>query len=478
MRKNNIAWTISLVAVAVYLRFWNLGAKSLWADEAISAALATATRADFWRFIAHREANMMFYCVVLRMWNLVGDSEFALRSLSVAAGLLSVPLLYGVGRQVFDERTGRIAALLIALSPLHVAYSQEARSYSFLIFFSILVTFLLLKCCEKNATSWFFYAVTSVLGLYSHVMFGLTLIGHAAAVGFSSELRTRYRNFLWALGSVAVLSFPLAYSVFTQGSHLGWVKESPTRLLAEFFSGLAGPSGNALLLAYGLLIACNLLLTDKGSSTWGSRVLWASFLIPLVLAWAVSWRIPFLVPRYLCACLPPFLLLAARGVALLPNRLWFLPGLGILVSLSLQQDFLYQRLRADVSYSDDWRGAVHSLVLRTEPGDSLLFPYAFERVPVQYYFNREAAAGRKDIEVLFPTGSVPQLLSAEMPELGAERLESLASRTGHVWTLSAIAPNEHIRRVNLGFQRHCIQDVEEGFGSVRLERMLCKPEIR
>ena len=239
---------------------------------------------------------MMFYCVVLRMWNLVGDSEFALRSLSVAAGLLSVPLLYGVGRQVFDERTGRIAALLIALSPLHVAYSQEARSYSFLIFFSILVTFLLLKCCEKNATSWFFYAVTSVLGLYSHVMFGLTLIGHAAAVGFSSELRTRYRNFLWALGSVAVLSFPLAYSVFTQGSHLGWVKESPTRLLAEFFSGLAGPSGNALLLAYGLLIACNLLLTDKGSSTWGSRVLWASFLIPLVLAWAVSWRIPFLVP--------------------------------------------------------------------------------------------------------------------------------------------------------------------------------------
>lgn len=87
MRKNNIAWTISLVAVAVYLRFWNLGAKSLWADEAISAALATATRADFWRIIAHREANMMFYCVVLRMWNLVGDSEFALRSLSVAAGL-------------------------------------------------------------------------------------------------------------------------------------------------------------------------------------------------------------------------------------------------------------------------------------------------------------------------------------------------------------------------------------------------------
>ncbi len=478
MRKNTAVWMVLLLAVAGYLRLWNLGAKSLWADEAISAALASATRADFWRIVLHREANMAFYYLLLRIWNVVGSSEFALRSLSVLAGVLAVPLLYGLGCQVFDPRTGRISALFLALSPLHIAYSQEARSYGFLILFSVLATSLLLMCCEKPAKSWYLYIVASVVGLYSHVMFGLTLIGHSSAVGFSSELRTRSRNFLAALGAVAVLALPLAYWLFAQGSHLGWIKESPIQLLAAFFSGLAGPKGKALLLAYVLLIACGLLLAKPSLPNRGSRVLWASLWAPVLLTCAMSWRIPFLVPRYLSACLPPFLLLAARGAALLPNRWWLLSGLGIMVSLSLQQDFLYQRLRADSFYSDDWRGAVHSLMLRTEPGDSLLFPYAFERVPAQYYLNREAAAGRQHLEVLFPAGSVPQLLSAEMPELGAEGLQSLASRTGRVWTLSAIAPNEHLQRVELGLQRHCVREVEEHFGSVRLERKLCRPELR
>jgi uncharacterized membrane protein len=60
----------------------------------------------------------------------LGSEEWVLRLPSALVGLLSIYLLYRLGSALFDRLTGLAAALLLAVSPFHVWYSQEARMYA------------------------------------------------------------------------------------------------------------------------------------------------------------------------------------------------------------------------------------------------------------------------------------------------------------------------------------------------------------
>ena len=74
--------------------------------------------------------NPPLYYSVLHGWLRFGDSEAALRIPSMVFGVLTIPLVYALGRTIRDHRLGLVAALLFAISPFQVWYSQEARGYS------------------------------------------------------------------------------------------------------------------------------------------------------------------------------------------------------------------------------------------------------------------------------------------------------------------------------------------------------------
>src|SRR6185437_10957473 len=78
----------------------------------------------------------LYYCVAWVWARLFGDHEAGLRSLSAVAGVLVVPIAYGLGARLIGRRAGLIAAALTACNPLLVWYSQEARSYSMLVLLS------------------------------------------------------------------------------------------------------------------------------------------------------------------------------------------------------------------------------------------------------------------------------------------------------------------------------------------------------
>ena len=83
--------------------------------------------------------------LLLQVWlRLFGTSEFAARSFSVLCGIATILLIYQIGRDAFDARTGVWAAWLAALSPILIVYSREARMYAWLVLVTCLCWRLLL----------------------------------------------------------------------------------------------------------------------------------------------------------------------------------------------------------------------------------------------------------------------------------------------------------------------------------------------
>ncbi len=123
---------IILFLLALLLRFATLGRNSLWFDEAWGVFRATQPVKT--TLAGNIEVGRPpLYYVGLHYWiNWFGRSETAVRFPSALASLLSVPLVYLLGRQISTRRVALLAMGLLAFSPLHVWYAQEVRMYIFI----------------------------------------------------------------------------------------------------------------------------------------------------------------------------------------------------------------------------------------------------------------------------------------------------------------------------------------------------------
>lgn len=110
---------ILLLAAGLYL--YKIDWRGLWIDEFISLIDAQKMALNDGRFL---------YYPLLRLWMLFGNSDAWLRGLAVLFALGSVFLLYQLGRHLFGEAAGLIAALMLAVSPLFINHAQEVRYYT------------------------------------------------------------------------------------------------------------------------------------------------------------------------------------------------------------------------------------------------------------------------------------------------------------------------------------------------------------
>src|SRR6185312_840387 len=117
-----------------------------------------------WQF----EANMSLYYVLVRWWIRFGNNETWLRSLSVVTAVASIVLIYVVGNLLPGRNTGLFAAFLLSINVAHIAYAQEARSYSLLMLLCLLSLFFFLRLDRGGTANALGYVVASVLAVYAH----------------------------------------------------------------------------------------------------------------------------------------------------------------------------------------------------------------------------------------------------------------------------------------------------------------------
>ena len=118
---------ISLILIiATALFTYRLGGESLWTDELFSVEDAT-----YGLFKVYKENQLRpLYYLLLKGWMALGSGDAWLRSLSVVFAVISVFLIYRLGRRLAGEPEGLIAALLLATSPLFINHAQEVRMYA------------------------------------------------------------------------------------------------------------------------------------------------------------------------------------------------------------------------------------------------------------------------------------------------------------------------------------------------------------
>lgn len=148
-----ISVLVLILGLAAVLRFYGLGAQSLWSDEGNSAALAARPWIQIARDAA-RDIHPPLYYWLLKLWTTpVGRSEVALRSLSALIGIILVMVVAELGRLIYDEGTGLAAAFFAAIAPFQVYYSQEARMYILLALegaLSLLAFWLYIRAEERQ----------------------------------------------------------------------------------------------------------------------------------------------------------------------------------------------------------------------------------------------------------------------------------------------------------------------------------------
>ena len=143
-----------IVAMGAAVRFVGIGTQSLWYDEVATRIVITTHLSDTFTAIRVREGTPPLYFAFMSAWiRVFGDGDATLRAFSAVVGTLAIPVVYLAALEFgLSWRVARIAAVLIAVNPFLVWYSQEARAYSLLVFFAALMLLTLARAQRTGTT--------------------------------------------------------------------------------------------------------------------------------------------------------------------------------------------------------------------------------------------------------------------------------------------------------------------------------------
>ena len=199
-----LALFVGLLLLATGLRFYRLDAQSFWNDEGNSARLSERSLPLIIEGTAS-DIHPPLYYLALRGWrDLLGDTEFGLRSFSAFTGVLTVAATIALAALLLRSRRGRgattavlAAGLLAALNPALIYYSQETRMYALLALLAAMATLCLLRWLRKpRLWPWgAAYVLVLTAGLYTHYFFPVVIVVHAFFV------------LAWAVRRQATLAF-------------------------------------------------------------------------------------------------------------------------------------------------------------------------------------------------------------------------------------------------------------------------------
>jgi hypothetical protein len=124
------AWLLfGLLAAAALLRLPLLG-RPIWFDEACMSDQRIGTTAQ-WLATLYVDIHPPLFVTFMHFWNgLFGDGEVSMRIPALVSGLACIPLTWWTGHRLVGDRAALFAAVLLALSPVHVWYCAEARLYA------------------------------------------------------------------------------------------------------------------------------------------------------------------------------------------------------------------------------------------------------------------------------------------------------------------------------------------------------------
>jgi len=375
-----ISLLLIILLAAVSLRLKGLTFQSLWLDELInlhnsSPAVSLGQTIRFCREVEHTPP--LFYILIWVWQRILGAGEFSARLLPALFGVLGVGGIYCLGRELFSEKTGLIASAVTALLPFHIMYSQEVRPYS-LLFLTVVLSYLFLvrllsRPVWKNALCYWLF---TVLLLYTHYfglfVFAAQLFFIAVFLGAAGTNRNALlKKMLPALLLIALACLPWLPTLLRMVQiDAFWIKPPAPRFFIGFFRQYIG-SEPYLFAVFVFLLIGYLLSGENREGFAESRLLLASWIfITLFIPYFRSFNHPpILIVRYSTAVLPVIILMAARGLTLLPDAKFRYFLLGTVILLLLVNLFYTRGGYYRTVTKPQWREAAEYIILNDPEGE-------------------------------------------------------------------------------------------------------------
>jgi len=447
-------YNVALLAISLlgfFLRLYHLGKESLWGDEAYSF-LVSKVGLEWIAHLTSFDRHPPLYYYFLHIWmKLFGTSDFALRSLSLVFGVLAIPMIYLLGRRLFNEEVGLISALILAISPFNVEYSQEVRMYSLLLFLALLSMYFFVRFLERDSRAVSVgYVLSTALMLYAE-NFGLfVLVAQnlfvAGLLLRSSQRRSLLKRWILIQAITIILFAPwisvLSYQASSAESIVSISQANPMTLLLNLAAGTLGtyyPSVTLLILFLGLAVFSLFIYRRAAQNAfkgyaWEDKKnlakvcllfvwLFSVFGLPLLLLALVSKTIT--IARYVIVGSAPLFLLAAKGIRNINYNYAKLGVIAVIVILSGANLQTYY----GTTLHETTRDAVNFVNENAQSGDLVIVSQWYSIV-FQYY------SFRPDLTVkVFPanTSDLAKTVDENMKELAAD-----TNGHGRVWVVHTL----------------------------------------
>ncbi|MCX5801543.1 MAG: glycosyltransferase family 39 protein [Candidatus Eisenbacteria bacterium] len=446
-----------LILLALFLRLYRLSSQSIWVDEMLTL-FWSGFSAPFIPADVFTNLHSPLHSLVMFLWTrLAGESEFALRFPSVVFSVLSLFAIYRLILRLSGPRTAAVALAVMALSPFHVWYAQEARNYSMLLFFSALSFESFLNLLSEpdrksfgkyvlftfaaflsNMSAVFVVAVQDVFFLisrrklsfrslvFAHVILAFLLLPWLGEMLHRVEFLRLARTapyvgteFLRGQTTFTPFAVPYTFFVFSLGYSFGpsLAELHESARLASFAH--YGPVLIPAAIAFSLAVLLGIISLRNRTKLLSLLLVWIALPLVVVSFFAIKNFKPF-NPRYLMVSYPAFVLLLAEGLRLggaravgpgasepegTVRRRGMVSFLGTAMRLALCALVLGTMLLSLWNYyrvprygKDDFRAASRTLEAEFAPGDMVFTEGTYE--PLLYYL-RHGHSGQGGAPITF-----------------------------------------------------------------------------
>jgi uncharacterized membrane protein len=353
--------------------------QSFWLDEAAQAMMSSSSVASIWRL--EGDFHPPLFHTLLHYWMKLSTTEAYMRLMPLIFGVATIYLLYLFGKRFFNEKIALMASFFLAISPYHVIYSQELRSYSLLVLFS------LLSCYVFMAKRWKTYAVINILVFFTNYVYVFVVFSQFLVLVISRP--HEIKKFLLAqipLLIAFILWLPQFMLQLKIGADLVRIQpewrnlSSPNFIIAipltifKFVAGKIAIDKDVFFIFYAILIVLTVIyilyrLIKRKEPT--SKFLLLMIGIPLVTSWLISFFIPLNNPPRLIYVIPFLFLAIADYIYLFKDKHM------VYIFLVISLFGIFMQNYVPKNQKEDWRNAVNFIDKNTSDKRHTLAVFEF-----------------------------------------------------------------------------------------------------
>lgn len=448
---------VLILLLGAGLRFYHLGEKSLWLDEACSVYRAKQALLPMFKEIIQNDAHPPLHSLLLHFWIRTGESEFWVRNLSSISSILTIFLIYQIGRKKSSEPVGLLAALLWSFSAFATFYAQEARFHSLVTLLVLASTYFFLRAIEENKNKlWYGFIITTVMALYTYLYAFFILLTVNIYLLITGKMKKNWQKFLISELIIIILFSPwlpvlsqrialaqktssnAPYSPFTICSHfINTIFEFSFGYLPVIQPGMI--IGTVLIVLLIIIFSC----TKKTNRVFIIFLL-LCFFLPLIAALLIPLKAHLFEAKHVIFSQPFFCLLIAQGLSNLSRlricstrieKKWSLATILVIFFLLPNAASLHIYYKEDFQ-KEDWRSAVRFIEENEGEKDLVCFTPPYAGFSFDYYYQ----------------GNMP---GVGLGEEEKEKLDLLPVRWERIWLVlnySPVARPSH--QVTEWFEKH------------------------